>query len=46
MNPITFLGNTVNNESKNNIIIQGITDSSITLKVNGATHEIKMNWLP
>jgi hypothetical protein len=33
--------NIVNNQGNNNIIIQGVTDSSITLEVNGATQEIQ-----
>lgn len=33
--------NTVNNQGNNNIIIQGVTDSNITLEVNGATQEIQ-----
>lgn len=33
--------NTINNQGNNNIIIQGITDSNITLEVNGATQEIQ-----
>ena len=33
--------NNTTNQGNNNIIIQGITDSSITLEVNGATQEIQ-----
>lgn len=33
--------NNITNQGNNNIIIQGITDSSITLEVNGATQEIQ-----
>jgi len=33
--------NKITNQGNNNIIIQGITDSSITLEVNGATQEIQ-----
>ncbi len=33
--------NTISNQGNNNIIIQGITDSNITLEVNGATQEIQ-----
>lgn len=33
--------NNLNNQGNNNIIIQGITDSNITLEVNGATQEIQ-----
>ncbi|MGH1339625.1 MAG: hypothetical protein ACRBFS_26135 [Aureispira sp.] len=33
--------NTIDNQGNNNIIIQGITDSNITLEVNGVTQEIQ-----
>ncbi|MBL4649112.1 MAG: hypothetical protein JKY03_05225 [Aureispira sp.] len=33
--------NNITNQGNNNIIIQGITDSSITLQINGATQEIQ-----
>jgi hypothetical protein len=35
------MDHTISNEGNNNIIIQGITDSNITLEVNGATQEIQ-----
>ncbi|MGH1338686.1 MAG: hypothetical protein ACRBFS_21410, partial [Aureispira sp.] len=35
------MDNTINTQGNNNIIIQGITDSNITLEVNGATQEIQ-----
>lgn len=33
--------NKIKNQGNNNIIIQGITDSNITLEINGATQEIQ-----
>jgi hypothetical protein len=33
--------NNITNQGNNNIIIQGITDSNITLEINGATQEIQ-----
>ncbi len=33
--------NNISNQGNNNVIIQGITDSSITVQVNGATQEIQ-----
>lgn len=33
--------NNITNQGNNNVIIQGITDSNITLEINGATQEIQ-----
>lgn len=35
------MDNTINTQGNNNIIIQGITDSNITLEVNGVTQDIQ-----
>ena len=35
------MDNSIDNQGNNNIIIQGVTDSNITLEINGATQEIQ-----